>query len=244
MRPMAMQTDPFRRTGCPRHPDVLTPAEWEVLAGVRDGHSNREIAERRGCDIETVRFHLRNLRRKLAVSSREELRAFPGRPAPAIERARLAQSTRRIREQIPLIATADMARALSFYVTSLGFEVIAQWPEDGDPPGWCALGSGGARLMLHLGHHRRRIDHHKRGGTVTLSLYVEGLDEFRRDLLADGYRCGEPESLFYGAREFYLLDPDGNELAIVEFAASEPGYLASAKEAGRRADASKRRKRK
>lgn len=212
--------------GRPRHADVLTPAEWEVLAGVRDGRSNREIAESRGCDLETVRFHLRNLRRKLGVQGREGLRAFPGRPAADIRDGTAARSQRRIREQIPLIATEDMARALEFYVSALGFEVIARWP-DSDAPGWVAIGSGGARLMLRSGHPRRKIDHRRKPGTVTLSLYVEGLEAFRRDLVSAGYRCGEPETLFYGAREFYLLDPDGNELAIVEFAASEPGYLAS-----------------
>ena len=82
--------------------------------------------------------------------------------------------------------------------------------------------------MLHAGHHTREIDYKRRGGSVTLSLYVDGLDDFRRDLVSAGYRCGEPQSLFYGAREFYLFDPDGNEIAIVEFAASEPGYLADA----------------
>jgi hypothetical protein len=58
----------------------------------------------------------------------------------------------------------------------------------------------------------------------------------RPDLVAEGFRCGEIESLFYGAREFYLLDPDGNELALVEFAASEPRYLTtrSAAKAGRK----------
>ena len=96
---------PFERLGRPRHPDVLTPAEWEVLAGVRDGCSNREIAERRGCDLETVRFHLRSLRRKLGVQGRESLRAFPGRPAAALRSASADRSQRRIREQIPLIHT-------------------------------------------------------------------------------------------------------------------------------------------
>lgn len=217
---------PFQRLGRPRHDDVLTPAEWEILAGVREGRSNPEIAEERGCGIETVRFHLRNLRRKLGVSSRNELRSFPGRPAAVLARARAGRSERRIREQIPLIATADMGRALEFYVDVLDFEIVARWP-DGGVPGWAALAAGSARLMLHAGHHRREVDHEKKGGTVTLSLYVEGVDRFREELMAAGYRCGESETLFYGAREFYLLDPDGNELAIVEFAASDPAYLAS-----------------
>ena len=136
-----------------------------------------------------------------------------------------------------------MGRALDFYVGALGFEVVARWPDGDGPPGWAALGAGSARLMLHAGHHQRAVDHGKdgarKGGTVTLSLYVDGLDRFRSDLMAAGYRCGEPETLFYGAREFYLLDPDGNELAIVEFAASDPGYLATGRKT-RRKNAEKR----
>lgn len=220
---------PFAQTGRPSHPDVLTPAEWEVLAGVREGLTNRDIAARRDCGLETVRFHLRNLRHKLRLESREALRAFPGRPSATLARARAEATTHRVREQIPLIATRDMARSLAFYVDALGFDVVARWPEDDEPPGWAALGAGAARLMLHAGHHTRTIDPRRDvGGSVTLSLYVDGLDAFRRSLTRAGQRCGEVRSLFYGAREFYLSDPDGNEVAIVEFAARDPHYLTSA----------------
>jgi DNA-binding CsgD family transcriptional regulator/uncharacterized glyoxalase superfamily protein PhnB len=241
-----MASIPFDRVGRPRHADVLTPAEWEVLSGVRDGCSNREIAERRGCDLETVRFHLKNVRRKLGVRSRDELRVFPGRPAAAIQQARAQDKARRIREQIPLIHVENMERSLDFYVSTLGFEIVSRWPDEDGPPGWVALGAGGARLMLRVGHPRRKVDHRRKAGTVLLSLYVEGLDRFRRDVIAAGHRCDEPETLFYGAREFYLLDPDGNELAIVEFAASEPGYMATAgasKPAGGKPASRKRRSR-
>lgn len=224
-----MASDPFVRIGRPRHPDVLTPAEWEVLAGVRDGLSNREIAERRSCDLETIRFHLRNVRRKLAVKSRDELRAFPGRPAASIERASEARRGHRIREQIPLIHVPDMLRSLDFYVGVLGFEVVSRWPDDERPPGWVALGAGGARLMLRVGHPRRRIDHRHKPGTVVLNFYVEGLDAIRQRLIEAGHECGTIESLFYGAREFYVRDPDGNELTLVEFPSSEPGYMATAR---------------
>jgi uncharacterized glyoxalase superfamily protein PhnB len=200
-----------------------------VLAGVREGASNREIAARRGCDLETVRFHLRNLRRKLDVRTRDGLRAFPGRPAGEIERRRAARRGRRIREQIPLIQTADMRRALDFYVGLLGFEIAARWPDGDGVPGWVALAAGSARLMLRVGHPRRQVDHRRQPGTVTLNLYVAGLDAVRRELVAAGHACGRPAALFYGAREFYLQDPDGNELAIVEFAASDPGYMATAR---------------
>ena len=220
-----MASSPFEQIGRPRHPDVLTPAEWEVLAGVRDHLSNADIAARRECSVETVRFHLRNVRRKLQVTTRDGLRAFPGRPAADVAAAR--RPIPAIREQIPLVAVHHMTKSLAFYVDALGFRVISRWPGDEDPPGWAALGSGGARVMLHQGHHRRRVEQSRRAGTVTISLYVEGLDAFRRNLVRAGVRCSDPKSLFYGAREFYLQDPDGNELAIVEFAASEPKYLAT-----------------
>lgn len=220
-----MLREPFRRIGRPRHPDILTPVEWEVLAGVREGLSNPDIALRRGCGLETVRFHLKNLRRKLGVHGREELRAFPGRPASAI--AGVRQPGRRIREQISLVAVQDMRRSLDFYVSHLGFEIVSQWPDDGRTPGWVALASGGARLMLRVGHPRRQIVHRAERGPITLSLYVEGLDSFRRDLLSAGVRCDEPETLFYGAREFFVADPDSNEVSIVEFAASDPKYMAT-----------------
>jgi DNA-binding CsgD family transcriptional regulator/catechol 2,3-dioxygenase-like lactoylglutathione lyase family enzyme len=219
-----MPSLPFSRIGRPRHPDVLTPTEWEILAGVREGLSNRAIAERRGCDLETVRFHLKNVRRKLSVQGREQLRAFPGRPAESIAHAR-AGGEARVREQIPLVHVRDMERSLAFYCGALGFDVVSRWPDDDRPPGWAALAAGGARLMLRVGHPRRRIDPSRRAGSVCMNFYVEGLDAVRRELLRAGIRCDEPQALFYGAREFYLLDPDGNEIAIVEFAASDPAYL-------------------
>jgi DNA-binding CsgD family transcriptional regulator/uncharacterized glyoxalase superfamily protein PhnB len=219
-----MAGHPFERIGRPRHADVLTPAEWEVLAGVREGLSNREIAGSRGCNLETVRFHLRNLRRKLSVGSRGELRAFPGRPAAAIERARGAKRRRRVREQIPLVETADLARLLAFYVDMLGFEIVSRWPDDG-PPAWVALGSGGARLMLRQSLAELPASGRRRCSLVVPNFYVEDLDGFRRAIERAGHACSPTRRLFYGAREFDVRDPDGNNLVFVEFAASEPVYL-------------------
>ena len=130
--------------------------------------------------------------------------------------------------QPPEIGKEVMRASLEFYVSTLGFRIVSRWPENDDLPGWVAIGAGGARLMIRSGHPGRKVPAQSRKGTVTLSLYVDGLDAFRHDLLDAGYRCNEPESLFYGAREFYVLDPEGNEVAIVEFAASDPGYLATA----------------
>src|SRR5256885_9772843 len=58
--------------GRPRHPDILTPREWEVLKLLRVGASNAQIAE--GLDIteRTAKFHVSEILSKLGVATREE----------------------------------------------------------------------------------------------------------------------------------------------------------------------------
>lgn len=64
------------RRGRPPHPDVLTPREWEVLAFVREGMTNEQIASRLGISESGVRFHVSEILSKLGVSGREEAAAW------------------------------------------------------------------------------------------------------------------------------------------------------------------------
>ena len=56
--------------------DILTPREAEVLDLLQRGRSNAEVANELSLGIETVRTHVRNILRKLGVSSRKELASF------------------------------------------------------------------------------------------------------------------------------------------------------------------------
>jgi DNA-binding NarL/FixJ family response regulator len=58
------------------YPDLLTPREAEVLDLLQRGRSNAQIAHELSLGIETVRTHVRNILRKLGVSSRKQLGAF------------------------------------------------------------------------------------------------------------------------------------------------------------------------
>ncbi len=51
---------------------ALTPREREVLAAVRDGFSNKEVARRLGVSDQTVKFHLSAIYAKLDAASRTE----------------------------------------------------------------------------------------------------------------------------------------------------------------------------
>jgi DNA-binding CsgD family transcriptional regulator/Tol biopolymer transport system component len=66
--------------GRPRHPDVLTPREWEVLGLLRKGLTNEQIAERLGVSFATARYHVSEILSKLGVSSREEAARWQPEP--------------------------------------------------------------------------------------------------------------------------------------------------------------------
>ena len=71
--------------GRPRHPDVLTPAEWRVLEQLREGGTNAEIASRLGISGDAVKYHISNMLGKLELRDRRALAAW----RPATGRGRL-----------------------------------------------------------------------------------------------------------------------------------------------------------
>ncbi|HVL33810.1 MAG TPA: LuxR C-terminal-related transcriptional regulator, partial [Actinomycetota bacterium] len=67
-----------RAPGRPRsaHPLGLTDRELEIIAFVRQGLSDKQMAERLYVSITTIRKHLENVRRKTGRRARSELAAF------------------------------------------------------------------------------------------------------------------------------------------------------------------------
>ena len=60
----------MERRGRPKHPDILTPREWEVLALIRESRSNEEIAGRLGISIDGVKYHVSEILGKLGLENR------------------------------------------------------------------------------------------------------------------------------------------------------------------------------
>ena len=58
---------------------MLSPREREVVELLADGLSNREIADRLGVSVVTVKTHVANAREKLDVSGRGRPRALAAR---------------------------------------------------------------------------------------------------------------------------------------------------------------------
>ena len=62
----------MERRGRPKHPDILTPREWEVLALIREELSNEEIAGRLGISIDGVKYHVSEILSKLELENRAD----------------------------------------------------------------------------------------------------------------------------------------------------------------------------
>ncbi|HEX5479986.1 MAG TPA: LuxR C-terminal-related transcriptional regulator, partial [Dehalococcoidia bacterium] len=72
--------------GRPRHPDILTPRQWEVLELLRQGLTNEEIAQRLGITHDSAKFQVSEILGKLGVANRYEAASW--RPEPESGRRR------------------------------------------------------------------------------------------------------------------------------------------------------------
>jgi len=76
-------------------PQLLTVREAELIPMLQRGSSNAEIAVSLQIGVETVRTHVRNIYRKLGVTSRRELAALPSRAEASRDAAGVALPSRR-----------------------------------------------------------------------------------------------------------------------------------------------------
>ena len=60
------------KRGRPKHPDILTPREWEVLGLIRENLTNEEIGRKLGISIDGVKFHVSEILGKLDLDNRHD----------------------------------------------------------------------------------------------------------------------------------------------------------------------------
>ena len=81
--------------GRPRHQDVLTPREWDVLDLLRQDLTNEQIASRLAIAPDTAKFHVSEILSKLGVQTRQEAAAWRGQPRRVFTLAPLAALLRK-----------------------------------------------------------------------------------------------------------------------------------------------------
>ncbi len=205
-----------RPRGRPPHPDLLTPAEWQVLDWVRHGVRRDAIARRRGTSIDAVKYHLANISAKLGVRGRE-LRHWPGIPMTSgLTRRRkdidMNGSTNTRLGSIGQVSLSirDTARAERFYGEVLGLPHVFTF---GD---LAFFDAEGTRLYLH-----RKDEADWRPGSI-LYFLVDDIHASQEALTASGVNfSGAPHVIYTddatGDEEWmtFFEDGEGNTLALM-----------------------------
>jgi DNA-binding CsgD family transcriptional regulator/catechol 2,3-dioxygenase-like lactoylglutathione lyase family enzyme len=201
-----------RPRGRPRHPDVLTPAEWRVANAVRHGMSNQEISRRLKVSADTVKYHVENILGKLSMERRSELRRWDGAPVDSALRRRgnapAAEITLGAIGQISR-QVSDIPGAVEWYTNVLGLPHLYTF---GD---LAFFDCGGTRLYLS----RRGDD--SAGGESILYFSTPDISAAYEQLVARGVTFrGAPHMIHRhpsGVEEWmaFFEDPDGHLLALM-----------------------------
>lgn len=209
-----------RPRGRPRHPDLLTPSEWQVLDWLRHGLSRADIARQRGTSVDAVKYHLANVSDKLGVRG-AALRAWPGVPATSAMSSRRTDSTMSTPTGQPAatrlgpigqvsLSIREVARAERFYGETLGLAHVFTF---GD---LAFFDAGGVRLYLHC-----KDESDWRPSSI-LYFLVDDIHAAQESLAAAGVRfTGAPHVIYTddttGVEEWmtFFEDGEGNTLALM-----------------------------
>ncbi len=200
--------------GRPKHPDVLTPAEWRVVNAVRHGMTNRVIAHRRGISLDAVKFHVANVLDKLELKRRADLKHWRGAPYTSPTRGVLALEGDTMTSDLKLGAIGQVARrvsdvdaAVKWYRDVLGLPLLYQF---GD---LAFFDCNGTRLFL---------SDEDDGPSAAISILYFRVDDINAAydaLSAKGVR-------FIGAPHMIFKHPDGTEEWMAFFKDVDDGTLA------------------
>ena len=203
------------KRGRPPHPDILTPAEWRVVEGVRHGLTKPAIAARCELTLDAVKFHVSSALGKLGLSSRQELQQWSGvRADSALATAKLPDGSAdwslgqvsRTTHNLP--AMADWLRDVAGLSEVMRFESAAFFD------------CGGVRLYLSVGDPANNSILYFRVGDIEAE--VEKLRAKGVTIRSAPHRIHvHPD----GREEWmaFFADPDGGSLGLMSVVAPNAG---------------------
>jgi catechol 2,3-dioxygenase-like lactoylglutathione lyase family enzyme len=113
---------------------------------------------------------------------------------------------------IPSLGVSDIDRSVRFYSELFGFRVRDSYEAEGRTI-WCWLTTDGSELMLQQLSADQQIRLNPAiGQSWVIYIRPDDIDAIHTRLTTAGIPCTEVTTTDYGAREFFLRDPDGYEL--------------------------------
>lgn len=118
------------------------------------------------------------------------------------------------RKVIPSLGVADIERAVGFYRTFFGFDVLDSYEQEGRMV-WCWLSNGGADLMLQQLTADQQIRLNPAiGQSWCIYVQVDDLESIHARLRDCEFPVGAIAPTPYGSREFFVEDLHGYQLWI------------------------------
>jgi len=120
----------------------------------------------------------------------------------------------------PNLVVKDVAAAIEFYRTVLGFQTAITVP-DNAPYVFASITNGAVEIFFNDQQAVREdypsLGADPLGGTLTLFIEVDGIEEVLAAVQKAGAKITMPlKTQFYGMREFAFEDPEGWVLTIAE----------------------------
>ncbi len=195
--------------GRPAHPDILTLKEWQTAALLRQQLTNAEIAERMGVSINTVKTHVSNILSKLNLVSRSDIRTWPGMPGVWDVKSRnFGETTMQLALYMTALRVKSLDAAVPFYDTLLGQSGVLV------SPGRHYYYLGGLALALRE-PYAHDLDLLPNPDWIYIA--TDNLEKARGNAAAAQANVTEEiQTQSWGARSFYLRDPDGNGLCFTQ----------------------------
>jgi lactoylglutathione lyase len=120
----------------------------------------------------------------------------------------------------PNLVVRDVQSAIDFYTTVLGFKQAITVP-DAPPYVFASVAAGDIEIFFNdqkaVAEDYPPLAKDPLGGTMTLFLECEGIEEVLRAVEKSGARIVMPlKTQFYGMREFAFMDPQGWTVTMAE----------------------------
>ena len=120
----------------------------------------------------------------------------------------------------PNLFVRDVEASVKFYESVLGFQKSMSVPEK-PPYVFAAVTSGKVEIFFNdlkaVAHENPGLADAKIGGTLTLYIEVEGIENVMKAVEKSGAKINMPlTTQFYGMREFGFIDPEGWMVTVAE----------------------------
>lgn len=119
-----------------------------------------------------------------------------------------------IKASVPVLSCHQLENTLAFYQQALNCIIVSQREGDAGLE-WVHLKTGSIFLMLV-----RQSESQLQSGSTDKNLfyyYTDDVEDYFRFIKARGFKPTALNTTEYGMKEFYLLDPEGNKLAIGQY---------------------------